>query len=104
MSALGQKQTSLFAQVMSALPPKADIERHDRHVRFVPKADIRIAAKLSYSITSSARASSTEGVDDQLELARLHHRRSAMSPKPRAGTPRLSPHRLAFGDRSRELR
>jgi hypothetical protein len=29
---------------MSALPPKADIERHDWHVRFVPKADIRIAA------------------------------------------------------------
>ena len=25
---------------MSALPPKADIAEHDRHVRFVPKADI----------------------------------------------------------------
>jgi hypothetical protein len=25
---------------MSALPPKADIVEHDRHVRFVPKADI----------------------------------------------------------------
>src|SRR6516162_8907477 len=24
---------------MSATPPKADIERHDGHVRFVPKAD-----------------------------------------------------------------
>src|SRR5262249_6210679 len=24
------------AQLMSALPPKADIERHNRHVRFVP--------------------------------------------------------------------
>ena len=31
---------------MSALPPKADIERHDWHVRFVPKANIRIAANL----------------------------------------------------------
>jgi hypothetical protein len=39
---------------MSALPPKADIERHDWHVRFVPKADIRTAAKKRYSITSSA--------------------------------------------------
>jgi len=29
---------------MSALPPKADIDRHDWHVRFVPKADFRIAA------------------------------------------------------------
>jgi hypothetical protein len=25
---------------MSALPPKTDIAQHDRHVRFVPKADI----------------------------------------------------------------
>src|SRR5262249_8523044 len=30
---------------MSALPPKADIERHGWHVRFVSKADICIAAK-----------------------------------------------------------
>jgi len=32
---------------MSALPPKADIERHDWHVRFVPKADICTAANES---------------------------------------------------------
>jgi hypothetical protein len=32
------------ATLVSALPPKADIERHDRHVRFVPKADICSAA------------------------------------------------------------
>jgi len=25
---------------MSALPPKVDISKRDRHVRFVPKADI----------------------------------------------------------------
>ena len=25
---------------MSALPPKADIDQHCRHVRFVPKADM----------------------------------------------------------------
>src|SRR5262249_31397652 len=30
---------------MSALPQKADMERHDLHVRFVPKADSRTAAK-----------------------------------------------------------
>ena len=29
---------------MSALPPKADIRCRDRHVRFVPKADICTAA------------------------------------------------------------
>src|SRR5262249_22546710 len=32
------------SRLMSALPPKADIERHDWHVRFVPKADLRTAA------------------------------------------------------------
>src|SRR5262245_30216706 len=31
--------------VMSALPPKADVNRRGTHVRLVPKADIRIAAK-----------------------------------------------------------
>ena|SRR6516162_11219865 len=36
---LGQKQTSRPAWTLSALPPKADIERHDWHVRLVPKAD-----------------------------------------------------------------
>ena len=41
---------------MSALSPKADIAERDRHVRFVPKADI-----VAYSINSSARASSDDG-------------------------------------------
>jgi hypothetical protein len=40
MSALGQKRTSGHVRVMSALPPKADIAERDRHVRFVPIADI----------------------------------------------------------------
>jgi hypothetical protein len=30
---LGQKQTFCDAGAMSALPPKADIERRERHVR-----------------------------------------------------------------------
>jgi hypothetical protein len=42
---------------MSALPPKADIRYGDRHVRFVPKADIGRC----YSITSSAVKSSDCG-------------------------------------------
>jgi hypothetical protein len=42
MSALGQKQTLEHVRVMSALPPKADIAERDRHVRFVPKAAMRI--------------------------------------------------------------
>src|SRR5262245_43428474 len=39
---------------MSALPPKADVDRHDGHVRLVPKADIRGAAK-SAAIRSPRR-------------------------------------------------
>src|SRR5215472_3468503 len=38
MCALGQKQTSESDQIMSALPPKADVEKYRRHVRFVPIA------------------------------------------------------------------
>src|SRR5262249_26191990 len=34
MSALGQKQTCALQNVMSALPPKADICQRELHVRF----------------------------------------------------------------------
>jgi hypothetical protein len=34
------RRTSAYVRVMSALPPKADIAERDRHVRFVPKADM----------------------------------------------------------------
>jgi hypothetical protein len=47
MSALGQKQTWMHVRVMSALPPKADMDQHGRDVRFVPKADIVNAAAVS---------------------------------------------------------
>jgi hypothetical protein len=43
MSALGI--SGHWVRSMSALPPKADIERYERDVRFVPKADICSAAK-----------------------------------------------------------
>src|SRR5262249_36015598 len=35
---VGHKRTNITAEAMSALPSKADIERHDWHVRFVPIA------------------------------------------------------------------
>jgi hypothetical protein len=41
-SAMGQKQTSDWPQLMSALPLKADIAKCDWDVGFVPKADIRV--------------------------------------------------------------
>jgi hypothetical protein len=40
MSALGHKRTFRNVRAMSALPQNADIRCCDRHVRFVPKADI----------------------------------------------------------------
>ena len=40
MSGLGHKQTLRLVSPMSALPPKADIDEVEEHVRFVPKADI----------------------------------------------------------------
>jgi hypothetical protein len=40
MSALGQKQTLQHVCRMSALSPKADIDRARQDVRFVPEADI----------------------------------------------------------------
>jgi hypothetical protein len=41
MSALGQKQTLGKARLMSALPPKADMDQPGCDVRFVPIADIQ---------------------------------------------------------------
>jgi hypothetical protein len=50
MSALGQKQTFAMQNVMSALPPKADICSALAHVRFVPIADISSALRAMPSI------------------------------------------------------
>jgi len=46
MSALGQQRTLKRLRPMSALPPKADIAECRFHVRFVPKADIRVPASI----------------------------------------------------------
>jgi hypothetical protein len=40
MSALCRKRTLRHIRPMSALPPKADMVRHDRDVRYVPKAEV----------------------------------------------------------------
>jgi len=66
MSALGQKRTLNRLHLMSALPPKADITECDRHVRFVPKADIH-----AHSISWSVRASSCDGTVTSSALAAL---------------------------------
>jgi hypothetical protein len=41
---LGQEQTFECTRAMSPLPPKADIDPSNLHVRFVSKAEIRGAA------------------------------------------------------------
>src|SRR5215467_13153380 len=47
MSALGHKRTKRHLGAMSALPPKADIERHDGPVRFVPIGDLSRRSNVS---------------------------------------------------------
>ena len=44
-SALGHERTFAMQNVVSALPPKADISQHERNVCFVPRADSCSAAK-----------------------------------------------------------
>jgi hypothetical protein len=51
MAALGQKQTLRHFQLMSALPPIADMDQSGFDVRFVPKADI----ETSLTVTLFAR-------------------------------------------------
>jgi hypothetical protein len=48
MSALGQKRTLTLVRLMSALPPRADIEAALGNVRFVPIADIGSARWLKW--------------------------------------------------------
>jgi len=52
MSALGQKRKFKRLQPMSALPPKADIAEHCRHVRFVPIGDKALRGNSSTSLPS----------------------------------------------------
>jgi hypothetical protein len=52
---MGQKQTSRRLRIMSAIPPKADIAGRRRHVRFVPKADIR-AMRQPLDLSNSVQA------------------------------------------------
>jgi hypothetical protein len=52
MSALGQKQTFAVQDVMSALPPKADMCGALAHVRFVPEADIHRTSCASVALAS----------------------------------------------------
>src|SRR5215467_1809201 len=54
MSALGQKQTLGKAQLMSALPPKADIRRRECDLRQVPLSEV--TAPISHAASSSSSA------------------------------------------------
>jgi integrase len=60
MSAWGQKQTSDWRPLMSALPPRADIARHCWDVRFVPISNVpglrRTKATLIYRRAGNLRA------------------------------------------------
>src|SRR5262249_9350932 len=73
----GQKRTSPVRLAMSALSPKADKEQTCWYVRFVPKADLRTAAKHRYSITSSASKRNDSGIESPSALAVLRLTRTA---------------------------
>jgi hypothetical protein len=62
---LGQKQTSDWRPLMSALPPKADIAGCDRDVRFVPKADIGLPSldNLVWRVLTQLAARRNQGFD-----------------------------------------
>ena len=62
MSALGHKRTYAVQYLMSALPPKADMCGALAHVCFVPIADSCSAAKVRYSISSSAIVNKFAGI------------------------------------------
>jgi hypothetical protein len=58
MSGSGQKRTLNRSIVMSALPPKADMDHHGRDVRFVPKAAVsscRKTARLFYHLVGERK-------------------------------------------------
>jgi hypothetical protein len=58
VTALGHKRTFCDVRVMSALPPKADIDRRHLNVRFVPLATKRTAANRTYRDSGEPRGSS----------------------------------------------
>ena len=66
MSLMGQKQTSA-TNGMSAMPPIADVQRPLWHVRQSAKT----GSRLTYSITSSARAKTDGGIIDAKRLCGL---------------------------------
>jgi hypothetical protein len=87
MSALGHKRTFRDAGAMSALPPKADIRRLGRNVRFVPIADSCAAANSLFDHLvgalkqwrrdSEAQRLGGLEIDDKLDFGRKFHRQVA---------------------------
>ena len=73
MSALGQKQTLRQVGGMSALPPEADMCVANTDVRFVPIADIHLAARSSNKLR-------------ELRIARLKSWIEVKNPKAPAAT------------------
>src|SRR5262249_53110455 len=85
MSALGQKQTSEDDRIMSALPPKADIETQSRDVRLCQKRTFCTAERTSlfdhlvgasYQRRRHGKAKCLRGleIDYQLEFGGLNYR------------------------------
>jgi hypothetical protein len=83
MPALGYQRSSHVTWVRSVLPPKTDKQQTWRQVRIVPGSDICTAANSTTNLVADneqgrrhveAEHPGGLGVDDQLELRRLHDR------------------------------
>jgi hypothetical protein len=77
MSALGHKRTSQDVRVMSALTPKADIGECDRHVRFVPQADIKPRAFPLVPATAPMPSDTSDGQKGYKHYSERCHRHDA---------------------------
>jgi hypothetical protein len=61
----------LYGDFCNTIPPKADTDRYGGHVRLVHKPTYAVQQRTGYSITSSARASTDEGISKPSALAVL---------------------------------
>jgi hypothetical protein len=87
MSELGQKQTSDTQTSMFALPPKADIHRHDGDVRFVPNSEVAASFDQAPSMRNVGGISGVSAHASRARTSRVHSGALLNMPTlPRVGT------------------
>jgi len=87
MSELGQKHTSDTQTSMFALPPKADIHRHDGDVRFVPNSEVAASFDQAPSMRNVGGISGVSAHASRARTSRVHSGALLNAPTlPRVGT------------------